>query len=301
MKISILTTIGNEKFSPDDRQDKWIEALYCFSELADQVIVVNGNRFFLIKQKLERGRVYYSGEYSTPVTSKIIDQCFFLNFSWPYEWNWVELPRHLNAGLEKCSGDFVIKMDIDQLFHEDDFRKVRQKLAECPQHCDVATFQKMSLTYGKKYYQKGGQPIAFRNKPYIRIGKDMDKETDLCFPVDMRHGRYEKVGDYRLPVGRGLDRFKTGVTYWNLDYFFKTKEFTRKEFWRFSRAYHRYFDKWSFGETEEESFRKFLGMMKGRHDRAPYTYKLGDLPKYIRGAVRDLKKEQFGFNAWGLI
>jgi len=40
---------------------------------------------------------------------------------WPYEWNWVELPKHLNIGLAECTGDWVLKLDIDQFIHEDDF------------------------------------------------------------------------------------------------------------------------------------------------------------------------------------
>jgi len=292
MKISILTTITN----PEERQDKWIEALSCYYDLADEVVVVNG------------GSPVYTDSHGPWEKIK------FVNLPWSYNWNWIELPRHLNAGLKKCTGDWIIKLDIDQFIHEKDFERVRKVLAQVPEDCDVATFQKMSMVYGKKYYQKGGREIAFRNKPYIRFGKNLDKPTDLCFPVKVTS--YEKVcldcfndatkGDfcriwYKLPVGRQLKTFKTGISYWNYDYTFKAQDFVKEEFWRFSQAYYRYFKKWTFGRTKRKAFQVFLNMMKGRHDRAPYTYTLKDHPKYIREAIKNLTKEQFGLNAWGLL
>jgi len=305
MKLSILTTITN----PEQRQDKYKEAFKCYSDLADEVVVVNGGKaeFF----EFEKKNITYEGKMYGKAVFK------FINLEWPEEWNWFELPRHLDAGRRNCTGDWIIKMDIDQMFHEKDFDRIKTKLAECPENIDVATFQKMSMVYGNKYYQKGGQSIAFRNKPYIAIGKNLNKRTDLCFAIRQTgvekleqlftYSEWDERGEnliedkiiYDLPVGTGLDTFKTGIQYWNYDYFFKTKEFTKKEFWRFSRAYNRYFKVWTFGNSEEASFKVFLNMMEGRYNRAPYTYKLGDHPKYIREAVKNLQPKQFGFNGWG--
>ena len=157
----------------------------------------------------------------------------------------------------------------------------------------------MSFVAGKKYFQKGGQPIAFRNEHKVVIGKNLDKETDLCFPIKQTGITY--VAGYDLPVGTELMAFKTGISYWNYDYFFKTKEFTKKEFWRFSRAYNRYFKKWTFGDSEEASFKIFLDMQRGRYNRAPYTYKLKDHSKHIQQAIKELTPEQFGHSGWGLL
>jgi hypothetical protein len=285
MRISVLTTITN----PERRQDKWYEALSCYLDFADEVVVVDGSQEHCCKSAIF--------DNSRLNTGKV--ELNFIFLEWPHEWNWVELPRHLNAGRKQCTGDWIIRLDIDQLFHEKDFDKIRQKLAECPSDCQVATFQKMSLVYGKKYYQKGGQPIAFRNLPEIVIGRNLDRETDLCFAIKKTGD--ELVGDYKLPVGVDLPSFKTGIQYWNHDYFFKTEDFVRSEFWRFSRAHNRYFGSWRFGDNKEASFKVFLNMMKGRHDRAPYTLKTGDCPKYIEEAVRNLRPGQFGYSGFGML
>ena len=233
-----------------------------------------------------------------------------VNLEWPYEWNWLEYPKHLNEGLKHCTGDWILRLDIDQFVHEKDFEKIREELSKCPQDCEATTFQKMSFAYGKKYYQKGGQPIAFRNRQGIEIGKCIERATDLCFAV-RRTGEiinYKKVDGketdeilYELPIGHDLKTYKTGIEYWNYDYFFKTKEFTRKEFWRMSRAYHAFFNSWEFGYDEEASFQVFLDMLKGRYNRSPYEYTLETHSKYIQKAILELKPEQFGFNGWGIL
>lgn len=273
MKITILSTVTN----PEDRQDKWKEALECYMALAEEVVIVNGG----FKIDISESKV------------KVID------LGWSYEWNWIELPRHLNAGLDHCTGDWVLKLDIDQFIHEKDFSELRDQLSKVPIDIDAVTLQKKTLLYSGKYYEKGGGLVAFRNRDYIRIGKNTRYPTDLCFPIVQRGT--ELVDDYELPTGVMLRKAKIGISYWNYDYFFKTQEFTRKEFWRFSKAYQRYYGTWRFGGSEEDSFEKFINGMKGRFDNAPYKWKLKDHPIFIREAVENLTLEQFGYNAWSLI
>lgn len=215
--------------------------------------------------------------------------------------NWVELPRHLNMGLEALTTDWCLKIDIDQFIHEHDFEQIRWKIKDCPKEIDVLTLEKVSMTYGGKYYQKGPIPVVFRNKDYIRIGKKIGEYTDLCFPI--RVIKHEKVEGYDLPCGTSLTQGRMRNRLWNYDYFFKTKRFTKRELWRFSRAYHRFFGEWTFGSNSEEAFKRFLAMMEGRHDRSPYDYtnNMYDHPKYIRNAVKNLKPSQFGYDGFGML
>lgn len=291
MKLTILTTVTN----PIERQDKWSEALANYYDFADEIVVVNGgNNSIFNDLPFIRGLPKFK-EVMLP---------------WPYEWNWVEYPRHLNEGLKHCTGDWIIRLDIDQLIHEDDFQAIREKLAKCPKECEAATFQKMSFTYNSKYYQKGSTTIAFKNLPGIVLGRDINTHTDLCFPIRETGKEYvyatDSVADkeliYQLPIGKQLLTFKTGIKYWNYDYFFKTEEFTKKEFWRASRAWNRYYKNWNFGSDEEKSFEIFLKMLKARYKDSPYTASALIIhPKHIQQAILDLKPEQFGATGWGLL
>ena len=85
--LSIFTTMTN----PDDRNDPWKEALNCYEELGDEVIVVGKN--------------------------------------WPFEFSWDEIGKTFQEGLDKSSSDWVIRMDIDYFFHE--IRETRFALELC--------------------------------------------------------------------------------------------------------------------------------------------------------------------------
>jgi len=284
MKLTILTTITN----PEERQDRYKEALSCYQDLADEVIVVSGSHAEPFEFEDDERKVYDDGKTK------------FYNLPWPYDWNWIELPRHLNFGLQRCSGDWILKLDIDQLIHENDFIELLRKINECPDTCDGITLQKMTMFFGNKYFQKGEQAILFRNKEDIRFGEQLMHKTDLCFPVKVTDKRI--VDDYELPRGIPINTYRSGISYFNYDYYFKTMEFTKKEFWRFSQAYYRFFREWTFGGTPEDAFQVFLNMTRGRQKRAPYTATLDTHPKWIRSEVAALKKEQYGYDGWeGLV
>lgn len=295
MKISILTTITN----PEERQDKWLEALDCYSDLADEIIVVDGHDWYDEKSGKEIGLDHHA---LFTARSNKFQKVRWLYLEWPCEWNWVELPRHLNAGLERCTGDWVIKMDIDQLFHEDTFEEIRDRLQGL--YASIATFQKYSFVLVNKFYQKAEIPIAINKNrfPDIKFGLATDEETDLCYPI--RQTEVKIVGDYELPVGKAIpteEWGRTGVAYYNYDYTFKTKDLAKNEFWRFAKAYQRFFGTWPWGSTKEESFKVFIKMMRGRLERCIYEIKPDAHPKYIQEAVKNITPEQFGYNGWGLL
>lgn len=278
MKLTILTTVTN----PEERQDPWVEALKCYLGLADEVVVVNGGS---------------NKHYDFPPFVKCVD------LAWPYEWNWVEYPRHLNFGKQHCTGDWILRLDIDQFIHEKDFDELRKRLEEAPDNVQAMTMQKMSFTYGGKYYQKGEAIICIRNLPTIAFGKETGKDTDLCFPIIQTGTEVVYDGDnilYELPIGRPLEVGRTGVSYWNYDYYFKTLEFTTKEFFRMSRAYHRYYDTWKFGDSEKKAFIVFCNMLKARNQQSSYIAEVKDHPKYIQDKIKNITPEQFGHSAWGL-
>lgn len=284
MRISILTTITN----PIERQDKFLEALTCYCDFADEVVVVNGGN-----------PIVFTNPPANFNKIKIVD------YPWDEEWNWIDLPKHLNFGLQACTGDWIIKFDIDQLIHERNFQELRSRIENIPAEYASATMQKATFTHGGKWFQKGEVENIFRNRPDIRIGKNTERYTDLCFPVHQTGVEVvyqeDSIEIYDLPIGTSLKCMKTGVKFWNYDYFFKTQEFSKKEFWRFSRAYKRYFNDWGFGDTEENSFKKFIQAKRDRYNRATSKATLDTHPVYMRQLVMALTPEQYGYNGWGII
>ena len=106
MKLSIFTTITN----PIERQDAYMEAIESYLAIADEVVVVDGGSI--------------DGSYENIALSS----AEIKNYIWPKEWEWEQLPRSLNVGLKACTGDWVIKADIDYIFHEKDRGELRRQL-----------------------------------------------------------------------------------------------------------------------------------------------------------------------------
>jgi len=71
--------------NPIDRNDLWEEATNCYDDFADEVII--------------------SGK------------------SWPSEFNFDYIGKVFQDGFDQSTGDWVIHMDVDNLFHENDKKR----------------------------------------------------------------------------------------------------------------------------------------------------------------------------------
>lgn len=281
MKISIVVCVGNQQQSTFARGDPIHAALYSYTAVADEVIVVNGHRRAILP-KLP----FWEGKSKIKV----------IQYPWPYQWSWEEFPKHLNRGLEQATGDWVIRCDIDYIFHENDIDTIRTKLQSF-KNIPVATFQKWCFVKRDCFYEKGWLPLAINRKlvgDSYQFGHAVNAQTDLCYPIEV-----QATNNDGIPVGLYLPKgFKhTGVPVYNYDCTFRTQEMQRDEFWRYSQAYYNYFQRWRFGSTPEESFAVFKDMMQVRAKRCT-RHGFTDHPRFIKGSLTHLHPSCFGYNLW---
>ena len=85
-------SIATTYTNPEERMDPWKEALTCYNDLADEVVRTGEN--------------------------------------WPYEFSWDYIGKTFNESYELATGDWVIRMDLDYFFHENDFQGIRKVLSE---------------------------------------------------------------------------------------------------------------------------------------------------------------------------
>jgi len=253
---------------------------------ASEVVVVNGGKPFTLKD------IWSIGDVNEDVDLKFID------LPWPHDFSWDELPKHLNAGLKECTGSWVVRADIDYVFKD----SWKAGLSELEQFKDkrIVTAQKFSTILADKVYQKGPTQMILNMKyKDMCFGIDEDNYTDLCVPI-IKTGM---KGD--IPKGKVIgkrDIGKSHLEFMNYDYCFKTKDFTAKEFLRFSMAHKKYFGYTKWGETEEEALQKFINMMEARMlkgDRHIYHMPWREHPSFIRKKVKNIKPSEFGFDGWG--
>lgn len=268
-KIAIVTTITR----PDEWQYAWKEALDCYTDLADEVIVVMGDLEHDSKLMMEYGKKKNLWSY-------------YLH--WPDEWHWSELPRHLNFGFDRVGEniDWAIKMDLDYLIHENDWSKIKKQLF-LAQQFPVAAGVKLTMLNRELGYKKCriNNMVNMKHWKDIEFGKAVDKETDWCFPI------------WREDKTSVVDVYDTGLNIYNYDYFFRTKEVAKKAFWRFSKAYYRGTGSWGWGNSPDDALDKFTKQMVGRLKTQPL--KKREHPKYIINRINKMTPEEMGYSNWG--
>jgi len=255
MRISIFTTITN----PEERQDPWKESFASNHGLADELIIINGGMPLPVNIGL-----------ALPKIKEI-------NMPMPDNWSWEDLPKRVDRGLEVATGDWAISMDVDWMFHEKDFKKIRETLETVD--APVASFQKASF-YKGGIYQKGYTTIAVNKGMFgdkIRFGSIGPEDDNLTTPVVAE--RRDKRGVWEGPAPTKCA--KIGVSFFNFDYTFKDDNQINVDAFAASQARKRTFGWDDWGKTPEEAGDKARAKIEERA-RSATKINLNELPIFIQ-------------------
>lgn len=253
--ISIFTTATD----PLRRGDIYAESIRCYEDLAEEVVVVDGG--FL--------------DYKKRVKS-----------TWPKEFDWSFIGQQFQKGYLACRGDWVIRCDLDYIFHENDFEKIRQALSDNPRSPGVS-FYKWQFVQPDRYNLKSRLVIAVNKKEFgdrIRF----DGGGDLCQPT--LDGNLLELTE--MP--------QAGIPFYNYEKLTKTVEQIADDVGRMDRAYFKHFGKYLYGSGDDQSaFDGWIKMSIGRYLKPSKTIRLEEHPKYIQETIKNLRPDQFGHNAFG--
>lgn len=273
MKLSIFTTIGYNGMPPPRSGDSWNyqNAIDCYCELADEVIIMNGA--------------------SDSFTINRNDKIRVINHDWSQEFDWPFIGQQFQRGYEATTGDWVVHADLDFIFHEDDFSAIRKVMEQYPKQPGL-TFYKHQFILPDRYNLKSRLVLAVNKKIYgdrIRF----DAGGDLCQPsLDGEYIKPDFVAESRMP-------------FYNYEKLTKTSEQIMEDCGRMDRAYYRHFGNWQLSidksGTDESCFDGYIKLLKGRFKKPSEHIKLEDHPKYIQETIRNLKPYQFGYNGFGLL
>lgn len=238
---------------PEERGDTYKECLAMASDLCDTVTTVDGEH------------------------------------TWPIEFDWPVIGEHFQRGYEDTNTDWVIHLDVDMLFHERDFGRIRQALDDYPD-APAVSFYKWQFIQPGRYNLKSRLPLAVNKRKFGDRIK-FNGGGDLCQPT---------------LDGNDLDLNEipqAGVPFYNYEHLLKTKEQSTDDVARMDRAYHRHFNKWLYSKdgTEQSAFDGWFRMVSGRYNKPHKELPLEQHPKYIQETIKNLTPEQFGYNGWGLL
>lgn len=273
MKLSISTNITN----PIKRQDPYIEAILNYCAFADEVIVVDGGS--------TDGSLEEIKKLNNPKIKVV-------HYEWPEIWEWEQIPRSMNFGIEQATGDWVIKMDIDRFFHGRDFEKIRQTLE--PETRPVAAFLCYNFPITRRYFCKGYRACGINKKEFkdrIKLGRPTNEPSlSLSHPVLVK-GEENGVpyGDYIASGNKNI-----GCPMYNYDNTFKDKKTIRRLWKIYWRAYSDFYAK---PYPKMDLIELFISIQKSN---LTYSSSFGtEHPSEIGGLIKNITPDKFGYDGWG--
>lgn len=251
VKRSMRLAIFTTATRPEQRGDTYTESLACYNDLADEVVIEGGH--------------------------------------WPQEFNWKYIGQTFQKGYQAAYGDWVIHADLDFLFHEHDFPKIRGALREASMSPAVS-FYKWQFILPDRYNLKSRLLIAVNKKVFgDRI--TFSGGGDLCQPqLDGRDINLDEMP-------------QAGIPFYNYEKLTKTKEQIMDDVGRMDRAYAKYFGHFLYSKDggDESAYEGWLEMVVGRFHKPSRHIKLREHPKYIQDTIRNLTSDQFGYSGFGLL
>lgn len=250
MKLSIFTTQTRAL----ERGDNIKDALRCYNDLADEVVVVDGEE------------------------------------TWPQEFSWKCIAEHFQRGYDRSTGDWVIHMDLDFIFHPNDFVKIRDFLNR-NSSWPAVSFLKYQFIMPDRYNIKSRLVLAVNKKRFgNRIKFDGGGTGDLCQPSF--DGIYIKPND----------ALESKMAFYNYEKLWKTKEQIKQDCGRMDRAYYREFGVYQLGDgTDESAYDGWIKMVLGRYAKPAKEIQLDQHPIYVQEAIKNLREDQWGYSGFGLI
>lgn len=266
MKLSVFTTIKN----PERRGDNVSDALACYKDLADEVVVIDGN-----------GKMPDGTEVFEDSGNK------YISHEWPQDFSWEFIGQQFQRGYEAATGDWVIHADLDFIFHEKDFERIRQELRAHPD-APALSFYKHQFILPDRYNLKSRLVIAVNKGVYgdrIRF----DSGGDLCQPsLDGKEIKPDDVPESRIP-------------FYNYERLTKRADQIFDDASRMEAAYKRRFGRALYAYDGHSAYQGLINMMCGRFNKPQQNITLKEHPKYVQKTIRNLEPDQWGYSGFGLL
>lgn len=264
MKLSIFTTMTD----PTLRGDMLAEPISCFTNLADEVVVIDGGNIPLVNH------------------ARTVRQ---IKHPWPREFDWLLIGEQYQRGYEACTGDWALFADLDFIFHEDDFKRIREVMEKFNDR-PALSFYKYQFVLPDRYNIKSRRVIAI-NKRLVGDRIKFNGGGDLCQPtLDGVHLTPDDVPE-------------SGIPFYNYEKILKTKEQIMDDVNRMERAYTRHFGKSQYGGdgSEEGTFRQWHLAQMGKFSKPQKTISIYDHPMFVQKTISNLKPDQFGYSGFGIV
>lgn len=288
MTISLHVNVKN----PETNQFPYMESITSYTQLADEVIVVDGGTTDGSIKKIEA----------------ISDKIKVIEYPWPDDWTWDQLAHSTRVGYEACKGDWAIKMDLDYVLHEESVHQTRtdlENMLKMPTPPMGATFSKVQFQLVDRYFAKSRTHLGVNKKDYghfINYGLATSGDDDFMWAIDVR-GK-TRGSDWRdLFYGDSIQKYekmlkKVGPAILCYDLTFMTEKHLKKVRPFYDRARARYL--YVTGEPKHDTMavlKKQFYHRKIHKSWIPLALK--GHPKIMQEQIKNMTPDMFGYNNFG--
>jgi len=217
----------------------------------------------------------------------LADEVVILGENFKQEFSFSDFTPMFNDGFNSSTGDWVIKMDIDTLIHEKDFELLKNTLKRYEDYPAIS-LRKFQFFTPYRFHTKSRMGMVLNKKKFKNI--QFNGGGDGCDPtVNGIH-----ITEKNVP--------RSNIAFWNYDAVFKTKQVISEDRARFARAWFRKFGDFGDrgGDTPEVAFKAWFEMIESRYRKHVFKLDIEDHPKFIINKLKNIKKDQFGYNLFGL-
>jgi len=212
---------------------------------------------------------------------------FTVGSNWEDEFKWSKIGEVFQEGFDLAEGDWVLNIALDMFLHE----KHKDKLLYfLKQHKDEPALALPKLKFYDPYrYQiMNFETVLLNKKKYKKIKINGGK--DLCLPT--LNGVLLEVPNIKI----------INLPLFNYDSTFRTKQIISHDRARFARAWFREFNSYGDrgGGEPHEAFEAWYAMIKERYKNNTNLFTIDNHPVFIKNKLKNLDKEQFGFNLFGI-
>jgi hypothetical protein len=194
----------------------------------------------------------------------------------------------ISKGYELASGDWVIHCDLDFIFHDQDYRAIRQVLADNDDAPAVSFYTSGSLS---SLTGITSSPVLLwrSTKAATATALKFNGGGDLCQPtLDGEYLSPDFVQESRIPM-------------YNYDKICKTEAQVRDDVGRMARAWEKHWGEKILGGPDDSSaYREWCNMMQGRNAKPQKHIPLVMHPKVMQPIIQALRPDQFGYNGFGM-
>ena len=279
----------------------FIESIKSFLPIVDELIVVDGGS--------TDGTIEAIQQINDSKIRIINDE----DVKWEKEWAYGRMGHNFNRGLQECTGDWVIKFDVDYILHEKGTIRFREDLANASKRERLTVaFTRMNFILADRFYVKSKKTLAINKTRCREVGINLKYGLDLKrwgWGFDFIDGTElkDKV-NFGSMLREGGNSIVTGATVFNYDFCLASKDIVRESRWRHELAVNK--QQLLAGLTTKEAVNNirenkevvwnlFKKNCLENLERFATPLEIEKHPEIIQDKIKNLSKDQQGYNCWG--